>query len=171
LTDAVILRLLAPLGVLACVAVPAALAVPVHPRGLPLTFTLPSGWVAGGASDAARFTASGASGKLAVTTGGSFPMSLPFSSFVATETAAAEKAYRAEDPHAVVTGKKVVLPSGPAVRITATVSHGGAPTAIDLYSLLHKGVTYHFTYFTSKPQLKAALPGFTSSARSIRWAS
>ena len=51
----------------------------------------------------------------------------------------------------------MTLPSGPAVRITATVNHGGAPIAIDLYSLLHKGVTYHFTYFTSTSQRASAL--------------
>ena len=98
-------------------------------------------------------------------------MSLPFSTFVTTETAARPKAYKAEDPKAVVTAKKVMLPSGPAVQITATVSHGGAPIAIDLYSLLHKGVTYHFTYYTCKSQLGSARGGFTSSAKSIRWTS
>jgi len=38
-----------------------------------------------------------------------------------------------------------------------------------LYSLLHKSVTYHFTYFTSRSQLRSAVGGFDSSARSIRW--
>jgi len=156
----------------ACVSAPAALAAATHPQGLPLTITLPAGWAATGATSQARFTAVGPNGgHLAVTTGGSFPMSLPFSVFVQTETAAATKAYRAEDPHAVVKGRKVTLPSGPAVQITARVSHGGAPTAVDLYSLLHKGVTYHFTYYTSASQLGAALPAFTSSVKSIRWAS
>jgi hypothetical protein len=163
-------RIVALTCIAAAVAVPAALAGSVHPTGLPVTLTLPAGWTATGASGQSRFSAAGPNGgHLAVTTGGSFPMTLPFATFVSTETAAATKAYKAEDPKAVVTGKKVMLPSGPAVQITATVSHGGAPIAIDLYSLLHKGVTYHFTYYTSKPQLGSAIGGFTSSAKSIRW--
>ena len=168
-------RVFSALLIAACAAAPAALAAPaapVHPQGLPVTITLPNGWTAIGATSQARLTAIGPNGgHLAVTTGGSFPMSLPFTSFVDTETAAATKAYRAEDPHAVVTGRKVTLPSGPAVQITARVSHGGAPVAIDLYSLLHNGVTYHFTYYTAASQLRAAVRDFASSARSIRWAS
>ncbi len=152
------------------VAVPAGLAAPVHPAGLPFTLTLPAGWMPTGASGIARFGAVGPDGShLAVTRGGWFPMSLPFATFVSTETAAARKAYRAEDPHAVVTARRVKLPAGPAVHITATVRHGGEPIAIDLYSLLHKSVTYHFTYFTSRSQLRSAVGGFDSSARSIRW--
>ena len=165
-------RVLGALVVAACVSAPAALAASVHPQGLPVSVTLPNGWTPTGATSRARFTAIGPNGgHLAVTTGGSFPMSLPFASFVDTETAAATKAYRAEDPHAVVTARRVRLPSGPAVRIGVTVDHGGTPIAIDLYSLLHKGVTYHFTYFTSRSQLASAAGGFSSSARSIRWTS
>jgi hypothetical protein len=165
-------RLLVPAVLAALAAVPAAFAAPVHPTGLPLTITLPAGWTATGASGDARLSAAGPNGaRLAVTAGGSFPMSLPFTAFVSTETAAARKHYRAEDPHASVIGSKVMLASGPAVLIKATVTRGGAPSAIEVYSLLHKGVTYHFTYSTAKPQLASALPGFTSSAKSIRWAS
>jgi hypothetical protein len=154
------------------VAVPAALAAPIHPAGLPFRLTLPAGWTPVGASGVSRFSAAGPDGAhLAVTKGGSFPMSLPFATFVSIEAASAKKAYRAEDPHAVVTARRVTLPSGLAVRITVTVNHGGAPIAIDLYSLLHKGVTYHFTYFTSKSQLANAAGGFSSSARSIHWTS
>jgi hypothetical protein len=154
------------------VAVPAAFAAPVHPAGLPFRLTLPAGWTPTGASGVSRFSAAGPSGaQLAVTKGGSFPMSLPFATFVSIETASAKKAYRAEDSHAVVTARRVRLPSGPAVRISVTVNHGGAAIAIDLYSLLHKGVTYHFTYFTSRSQLASAADGFNRSARSIHWTS
>ena len=163
-----VLTYLLAIGVVA----PAALAAPIHPAGLPFTLTLPAGWTPTGASGVARFSAAGPSGAhLAVTKGGSFPMSLPFATFVSIEAASAKKAYRAEDPHAVVTARRVRLPSGPAVRIGVTVNHGGTPIAIDLYSLLHKGVTYHFTYFTSRSQLASAAGGFSSSARSIRWTS
>ena len=164
-------RVIPAVVLVACVAAPAALAASIHPQGLPVTISLPTGWSPTGATPHARFTAIGPNGgHLTVTTGGSFPMSLPFSTFVDTETAAATKAYRAEDPHAVVSGRKVTLPSGPAVQITARVSHGGAPVAIDLYSLLHKGVTYHFTYYTAGSRLGAAVRDFASSAKSIRWA-
>ena len=153
-------------------AVPAAFAAPIHPAGLPFRLTLPAGWTPTGASGVARFSAAGPNGAhLAVTKGGSFPMSLPFATFLSIEAASAKKAYRAEDPKAVVTARRVTLPSGPAVRITVTVNHGGAPIAIDLYSLLHKGVTYHFTYFTSTSQRTSAAGSFSSSARSIRWTS
>ena len=70
----------------------AALAASIHPQGLPVTITLPNGWTATGATSQARFTAIGPNGRhLAVTTGGWFPMSLPFTSFVQTETAAASQ--------------------------------------------------------------------------------
>jgi hypothetical protein len=155
-----------------CLAAPAALAAPIHPVGLPLTLTLPSGWTATGSSSQARFNASGPSGgHLAVTSGGSFPKLLPFSVFMSTESAAAKKAYRAEDPHASVSSRKVILPSGPAVETSVRVNHGAGPTAIDLYSLLHNGVTYHFTFYTSPSQLAAAKADFTSAAKSIRWTS
>jgi hypothetical protein len=159
-------------GVLASlVVVPAAFAASVRPAGLPLTITLPAGWTPTGASGETRFGAVGPNGAhLAVTKGGSFPMSLPFSTFVSTEVNSARTHYRAEDPSAVVTGAQVMLPSGPAVLIKTTVNHG-SPVSIEIYSLLHKGVTYHFTYYTSKSQLPSAAPGFASSAKSIRWAS
>ncbi len=137
---------------------------------LPATITLPAGWTATGATPAARFNASSSSGgRLAVTTGGSYPSGLPFYLFVNTETTAARKAYRAQDPHAVVSGKQVTLPSGPAVQIKATVHHGGAPTAIDLFSLLHNGVTYHFTFFTNGSSLGSEAGAFSSAAKSIHF--
>ena len=137
---------------------------------LPVTITLPAGWTATGATPVARFNASSSSGgHLAVTTGGSYPSGLPFSLFVNTESAAARKAYRAQDPHAVVSGKQVTLPSGPAVQIKAIVHHGGAPTAIDLFSLLHNGVTYHFTFFTNGSSLGSQAGAFSSAAKSIHF--
>jgi hypothetical protein len=172
LTEVVILRRALTLAALsALAAVPAALAAPVHPAGLPLTITLPAGWTPTGASGETRFSAVGPNGAhLAVTKGGSFPMSLPFSTFVTTEVGSAKQHYRSEDPSAVVTGTMVTLPSGPAVLIKTTVNHG-SPLSIELYSLLHKGVTYHFTFYTSKSQLPAASGGFSSAAKSIRWTS
>src|SRR5262249_34522166 len=76
-------------------------AASIHPTGLPVTLTLPSGWSAGGATKAAVFNASGRAGHLAVTKGGSFPQGLPFALFLKTETSAAAKAYKGEDAHAV----------------------------------------------------------------------
>jgi hypothetical protein len=163
-------RLLLTGGLTACISAPAALAAAVHPQGLPVALTLPNGWAATGASSQARFNAIGPNGAhLAVTSGGSFPMTVPYAMFVETEEAAATKAYRAEDRTAVVTARKVTLPSGPAVLISARVSHGGAPLAIEIYSLLHNGATYHFTYYTSASQLGAAQRDFAASAKSIRW--
>jgi len=147
----------------------AAGAASIHPSGLPVSLTLPSGWAAGGATKTAVFNASGSGGHLAVTKGGSFPTGLPFSLFLRTETASAAKAYKHEDAHAVVSGKKVMLPSGPAVRISATVHHGGAPVSIMLYSLLHKGVTYHFTFFTNGAATAGDRSAFASIAKSIKY--
>jgi hypothetical protein len=134
-----------------------------------MTLTLPSGWSAGGSSKTAVFNASGGAGHLAVTKGGSFPNGLPFSLFVKTERSSATKAYKAEDPKAAVSAKKVVLPSGPAVQINATVHHGGAPVSIVLYSLLHNGVTYHFTFFTNGAATAADRAAFAKIAKSIRY--
>jgi len=147
----------------------AAAAESVHPAGLPLALTLPSGWSAGGSTKTAVFNATGGAGHLAVTKGGSFPSTVPFSVFVDTETSSAVKAYRAEDPHASVSGRKVTLPSGSAVQITATVHHGGAPVSITLYSLLHNSVTYHFTFFTNGTASAADRAAFASIAKSIRY--
>ncbi|HEX4519160.1 MAG TPA: hypothetical protein VH063_06220 [Gaiellaceae bacterium] len=137
---------------------------------LPATVTLPAGWTATGATSTARFNATGPNGgRLAVTTGGSFPSGLPFSLFVSTETTAARNAYRAEDPHASVSSKKVKLPPGDAVQITTVVHHGGVTSAIDLFSLLHNGVTYHFTFFTNGPSLGSSAGSFASIAKSIHF--
>jgi hypothetical protein len=144
-------------------------AVSVHPAGLPVTLTLPSGWSAGSASKTAVFNADGGTGHLAVTKGGSFPAGLPFVLFMNTETSSAVKAYKAEDSKAVVTGKKVVLPSGPAVKIDATVHHNGAPVSVTLYSLLHNGVTYHFTFFTNGASSAGDKAAFASIAKSIKY--
>ena len=81
----------------------------------------------------------------------------------------AAKAYKSEDPHAVVSGKKVTLPSGPAVKINATVHHSGAPVTITLYSLLHNGVTYHFTFFTNGAASAGDRAAFASIAKSIKY--
>jgi len=147
----------------------AAGAASIHPAGLPLTLTMPSGWSAGGASKTAAFNASGGAGHLAVTKGGSFPKGVAFSFFVQTETDSATKAYKAEDAHASVSGKKITLPSGAAVRINATVHHGGAPVSITLYSLLHNGVTYHFTFFTNGAATAGDKAAFASIAKSIKF--
>jgi hypothetical protein len=147
----------------------AAGAASIHPAGLPLTLTLPSGWSAGGSSKTAVFNAGGGAGHLAVTKGGSFPSGVPYSEFVKTETSSATKAYKAEDGHAVVNGKKVALPSGPAVQIRATVQHGGAPVSVTLYSLLHNGVTYHFTFFTNGAATAGDRAAFASIAKSIKY--
>ena len=141
----------------------------VHPAGLPVTLTLPSGWAAGGASKTAVFSATGGTGHLAVTKGGSFPSGLPFALFAKTETSSAAKAYKAEDPKAVVSGAKVMLPSGPAVKINATVRHNGAPVSVTLYSLLHNGVTYHFTFFTNGASSAGDKAAFASIAKSIKY--
>ena len=147
----------------------AAGAASIHPAGLPVTLTLPAGWASGGTSKTAVFNASGGVGHLAVTKGGTFPSGLPFSLFLRTETSSAAKAYKEEDAHAVVSGKKISLPSGPAVQINATVHHGGAPVAITLYSLLHNGVTYHFTFFTNGAASPSARAAFASIAKSIKY--
>jgi hypothetical protein len=144
-------------------------AASIHPSGLPVTLTLPSGWSAGGATKAAVFNATGGPGHLAVTKGGSFPQGLPFALFLRTETSAAVKAYKAEDTHAVVNGRQVMLPSGPAAQIKATVHHGGAPVTVVLYSLLHNGVTYHFTFFTNGAASAVDRAAFASIAKSIRY--
>jgi hypothetical protein len=136
----------------------------------PATIVLPSGWTASGATAGSRFNASGANGaKLQVTSGGSFPMSLPFSEFVKTETSSALKAYRSEDQHAVVSGKQVTFPSGPAVEITATVHHAGSALGIVIFSFLHKGVTYHFTFFTSSSTIGSMRGSFEASARTVQF--
>jgi hypothetical protein len=145
-------------------------AASVHPAGLPVSLTLPSNWTAGGASKTAVFSAGGGTGHLAVTKGGSFPSTVPFALFVETETSSAAKAYKAEDPKAVVSGKKVTLPSGPAVKIDATVRHNGAPVSVTLYSLLHNGVTYHFTFFTNGAANAGDKAAFASIAKSIKYA-
>jgi hypothetical protein len=147
----------------------AAGAASIHPSGLPVTLTLPSGWSAGGGTKTAVFNATGGSGHLAVTKGGSFPQGLPFALFLRTETSAAAKAYKAEDAHAVVNGKQVMLPSGPAAQIKATTRHGGAPVTVVLYSLLHNGVTYHFTFFTNGAASAVDRAAFASIAKSIRY--
>jgi hypothetical protein len=134
-----------------------------------VTLTLPAGWASGGASKTAVFNASGGVGHLAVTKGGTFPSGLPFSLFLRTETSSAAKAYKEEDAHAVVSGKKISLPSGPAVQINATVHHGGAPVSITLYSLLHNGVTYHFTFFTNGAMSAGDRAAFASIAKSIKY--
>ena len=134
-----------------------------------MTLTLPSGWSSGGASKTAVFNASGGSGHLAVTKGGSFPGGLPFALFRKTETTSATNAYKAEDAHAAVSARKVTLPSGPAVQINATVHHGGAPVSITLYSLLHNGVTYHFTFFTNGAARAGDRAAFASIAKSIKY--
>ena len=145
-------------------------AASIEAQGLPLKLTLPAGWSATGKTATAKFNASGGAGHLAVTAGGTFPTGLPFALFSRTETAAAKKAYKAEDTHAVVSsGKKVTLPSGPAVMITATVHHGGAPVSIVLYSLLHNGITYHFTFFTNSASSAAERGDFASIAKSIHF--
>jgi hypothetical protein len=155
---------------LAAIAVSAASAVSIRPAGLPVKLTLPSGWASAGASKTAVFSASGGAGHLAVTKGGTFPAGLPFALFEKTETQSATKAYKAEDVHAVVSGKKVALPSGPAVQINATVHHGGAPVSIVLYSLLHNGVTYHFTFFVNGAASAADRAAFASIAKSLAYA-
>jgi hypothetical protein len=147
----------------------AAGAASIHPAGLPVTLTLPAGWASGGASKTSVFNASGGAAHLAVTKGGTFPMSVPFALFVKSETSAAEKAYKSEDAKAVVRGKKVTLPSGDAVQINATVHHGGAPVSITLYSLLHNGVTYHFTFFTNGATPPSARAALASIAKSIKY--
>jgi hypothetical protein len=141
-----------------------------HPARLPVTFNLPAGWATSATAPGARYDASAGSGygRLEVTTGGSFPSSLPFSEFVKTETTSARSAYRAKDPKAVVSATKVSLPGGNAVEIHVTL-HTGTPLAIYLYSFLNHGVTYHFTYFTNASTLGTFLPGFKSSARSIHF--
>jgi hypothetical protein len=147
----------------------AAGAASIHPAGLPLSLNLPAGWSAGGASKTAVFNASGGVGHLAVTKGGSYPTGLPFALFVKTETSSATKAYKAEDAHAVVSGKKIMLPSGSAVQIKATVHHAGAPVSITLYSLLHDGVTYHFTFFTNGAASAGDKAAFATIAKSIKY--
>ncbi len=152
-----------------CIALTASAAA-VKVGALPATIALPAGWTATGATAKARFNASGPNGgQLAVTTGGSFPTTVPYSLFVTTETTAARNAYRAEDPHASVSGHKVTLPSGNAVQIRAAVHHGGAPTAIELFSLLHNGVTYHFTFFTNGSSLGNSAGSFANIAKSIHF--
>jgi hypothetical protein len=146
----------------------AASAASIQLQGLKLT--LPAGWSATGKTATAKFNASGGAGHLAVTAGGTFPTGVPFALFVRTEGAAAKKAYLQEDAHAVVSSaKKVTLPSGPAVMMTATVHHGGAPVSIVLYSLLHNGVTYHFTFFTNSASSAGERGDFASIAKSINF--
>lgn len=147
----------------------AAGATSIHPAGLPVALKLPAGWSAGGATKTAVFNANGGAGHLAVTKGGSYPMGLPYALFVQTETSSAVKAYKSEDAHAIVSGKKVTLPSGPAVQIRATVHHGGAPVSITLYSLLHNGVTYHFTFFTNSAATAGDKAAFADIAKSIKF--
>jgi hypothetical protein len=167
-------RSLAATGILVSLAATAIVAsaagaASIHPAGLPITLTLPSNWAAGGASKTAVFNATGGAGHLAVTKGGSFPSTVPYALFVKTETTSAAKAYKAEDPKAVVSGKKVTLPSGPAVKINATVHHNGAPVSVTLYSLLHNGVTYHFTFFTNGAASAGDKAAFASIAKSIKY--
>jgi hypothetical protein len=151
------------------VAASAAAAVSIHPAGLPVSLTLPAGWAAGGSSKTAVFNANGGAAHLVVTKGGSFPNGAPFSLFVINETSSATKAYKSEDAHAVVSGKKVMLPSGPAVQIKAVVHHGGAPVSVTVYSLLHNGVTYHFTFFRNGASSAADRAAFAGIAKSIKY--
>jgi hypothetical protein len=140
---------------------------------VPATIVLPSGWTSSGASSGGvRFNASSTKGygRLQVTAGGSFPTSLPYSVFVQTEVSTARATYRHEDPKASVSGKKVTFPSGPAVEITATVNHAGAALSFVIFSFLHKGVTYHFTFFTNPASIGSLRSSFEASARSITFA-
>jgi hypothetical protein len=139
-----------------------------QPKGLPITFTLPSGWSQTATATGDRFDAVSAAGvKLAVQTGGTYPMSVPFTFFVKTETSAARNHYKSEDPHASVSGRKITLPSGPAVLIRAIVHRGGTPTAIWIYSFLHNGVTYHFTFFAPGSSLNGG--GASALAKSLHF--
>ncbi len=135
-----------------------------------MTLTLPSGWSQTATAAGDRFDATGPGGvRLALQSGGTFPQGLPFSEFLATEKTAATNHYKSEDPHTSVSGGKVSLPSGPAVLIRAVVHHGGAPTAIWLYSFLHNGVTYHFTFFAPGASLGSGAGGATAVAKSVRF--
>ena len=135
----------------------------VHPARLPLSLTLPSSWQVTKAAAGTRFDATDGAAYLVVTTG-LFPGT--FREFVATETAAARAHYRSQDPKASVVARTVPLSSGPALEIRVTLTHG-FPLAIDLISLLHDAVTYHFTYYTSQALIGAELLIFGRSARSI----
>jgi hypothetical protein len=162
---ALVVSLLAALSVAAS----AAAAESIHPAGLPVSLKLPAGWSAGGATKTAVFNANGGAAHLVVTKGGFFPNGAPFSLFVINETSTATKAYKSEDAHAVVSGKKVMLPSGPAVQIRAIVHHGGAPVSITVYSLLHNTVTYHFTFFRTGASSAADRAAFASIAKSLNY--
>jgi hypothetical protein len=135
----------------------------VHPKGLPLSVGLPSGWQVTTTTPGSRFDAASGASRLDVT---SATFTAPFSYFVKSETAAARQHYHSEDPKASVSSHVVSLPSGPAVLTTVMISRG-SPLAIYVYGLLHNGVTYHFTYFTAQSQAKSQRPGFQSSASSI----
>jgi hypothetical protein len=144
--------------------------VKAQPSGLPVTFTLPSGWSQSATAAGDKFDANGPGGvRLALQAGGTFPQGLPFGEFVQTETTAAKNHYKSEDPHASVSGGKISLPSGPAVLIKAIVHHGGAPTAIWLYSFLHNGVTYHFTFFAPGASLGGGAGGASALAKSVHF--
>jgi hypothetical protein len=141
-----------------------------QPSGLPVTFTLPSGWFQTATASGDNFNATGPGGvQLALQSGGTFPGGLPFAQFLHTETTAAQKHYKSEDPRASVSGGKVSLPSGPAVLIRAIVHHGGAPTAIWLYSFLHNGVTYHFTFFAPGSSLGSGGSSASALAKSVHF--
>ncbi|HEY4349094.1 MAG TPA: hypothetical protein VGM80_16085 [Gaiellaceae bacterium] len=157
-------------ALVAALSASAASAGPIRPGTLPVTMTLPSGWASSAPANGARFDASAPSGygRLEITTGGSFPEALPFSEFVKTETSSARSAYRHEDPKAVVSGRKLSFASGPVVEITATVHHG-TPLSIVIYSFLHGGVTYHFTYFTYTTSIHALRGAFLASAKSVHF--
>lgn len=138
----------------------------MHPAGLPLTITLPSGWQATGSAPGTKFDAASADGSahLAVQTGrfagGTFPL------FAMIEKPSVVAHYRAEDPHASVTTKTITLPSGPALESTVRLTHG-SPLAIYVFALLHGSTTYHFTFYTSQAQAAANKPVFERAAASI----
>jgi hypothetical protein len=144
--------------------------VVVHPARLPLSLTLPSSWQVTTRAAGTRFDAVAADGsaRLVVTTGLYPGYPGTFQHFVETEAAAARAHYRSQDPKASVAIRTVPLSSGPALQIRVTLTHG-LPLAIDLFSLLHDGVTYHFTYYTSPALIGAERSIFARSARSIRF--
>lgn len=158
------------LGAASLLALPAAGAKgleTVHPAHLPLSFGLPSGWQVLPLAPGSRFDAVSADGAAHLdVTAGPFPGTFP--EFVATETAASRAHYHSEDAKASVSVHTVALLSGPALEIEVRLTHG-APLAITLFSVLHGGVTYHFTYYTSQSLAAMERPLFSASADSINF--
>jgi hypothetical protein len=138
-----------------------------RPAALPFTITLPSGWHATATTPGSRYDAVSSEGTAHLDVGSAkFPAPLTFGNLLPLERTQARQHYRSEDPRASVTTKTVTLKSGPAAETTVFLQHGG-PLAIYVFAILHNGVVYHLTFYTSQSLAGAKRAAFLQAANSV----